>query len=112
MRNSSSIDNICDNLCCFVFSYTKVERILTSDISYDVNLNKGIHSLKRKSYVATVIDEIQKEFRESACFALSLLGRTYLMTERIELAEHCLQASLRLNPLQWVPFKKMCDAGW
>lgn len=90
----------------FVFSYSKVEQILTCGPS-----DKGMYLFKPKCNVATVINEIQREFGESACYVLSLLGKTYLKTERYQLAEQCLLAALKLNPLLWVSFKKLCEAG-
>lgn len=86
--------------------YSKVEQILTCGYT-----NKGMYLFKPKCHIATVITDIQREFGESACYVLSLLGKTYLKTERYKLAEQCLLAGLKLNPLLWVSFRKLCEAG-
>lgn len=89
--------------------YAKVEKTLTSDSIGGVS--KSATSAKGRSHIASVISEIQNEYGESACFALSLLGQVYLRSERPETAEQCLLASLKLNPLLWMPFQRMCQAG-
>ncbi|XP_039273316.1 cell division cycle protein 27 homolog [Styela clava] len=83
--------------------YAKVEQIF--------GLNFSPRQLNGSQYITNIINDIHSEFGESSCFALSLLGRTYLRTERPDLAEHCLLASLKQNPFLWVPFEKMCQAG-
>lgn len=57
------------------------------------------------------IHNVELEFGDSACYALNLLGRLLLKTERPKYAEQCFKASLKLNPFLWTSFEYMCKSG-
>ena len=80
------------------FSYAKAEQALIGS------------SIKSQS-IATALSTIQSEYSESACFAVALLGRIYLRTERPDWAEKCFTKSLQINPFLWTSYEKMCEAG-
>ncbi|XP_076811435.1 cell division cycle protein 27 homolog isoform X2 [Clavelina lepadiformis] len=61
--------------------------------------------------IYNIMSNVQAEFGESACFALSLLGKIYQKTDRTDWAERCLTKSLKLNPFLWTSFEMMCEAG-
>nr|CAB3229182.1 cell division cycle protein 27 homolog [Phallusia mammillata] len=84
---------------CFDQSeYVKAEHTLTS-------------SAMKFSNITTMLGDISVEFGDASCFALALLGKMYQRTERPEMAEKCFSMSLKLNPLLWTSFERMCEAG-
>ncbi|XP_064598643.1 cell division cycle protein 27 homolog [Liolophura sinensis] len=56
-------------------------------------------------------DEIISEFGNSACYIFSLLGHIYSKTERTAKACECYRKSLKLNPLLWASFERLCQMG-
>ncbi|GAB1604795.1 division cycle 27 homolog [Argonauta hians] len=56
-------------------------------------------------------EEIEVEYGPVACHVFSLLGNLYSKTERFSHASECYQKSLKLNPLLWSSFVKLCSLG-
>lgn len=56
-------------------------------------------------------EEIEVEYGPVACHVFSLLGHLYSKTERFANASECYQKSLKLNPLLWSSFAKLCSLG-
>ncbi|XP_052821905.1 cell division cycle protein 27 homolog [Octopus bimaculoides] len=56
-------------------------------------------------------EEIEVEYGPVACHVFSLLGNLYSKTERFSHASECYQKSLKLNPLLWSSFAKLCSLG-
>uniref|UniRef100_A0A0L8I4K7 Cell division cycle protein 27 homolog n=1 Tax=Octopus bimaculoides TaxID=37653 RepID=A0A0L8I4K7_OCTBM len=54
-------------------------------------------------------EEIEVEYGPVACHVFSLLGNLYSKTERFSHASECYQKSLKLNPLLWSSFAKLCS---
>ncbi|GAB0088543.1 cell division cycle protein 27 homolog [Sergentomyia squamirostris] len=57
------------------------------------------------------LDDICKDFGEIACFALQLIAKICMKTERSTLASEALLRSLKLNPFLWHSFADLCDRG-
>ncbi|CAB3370463.1 Hypothetical predicted protein [Cloeon dipterum] len=57
------------------------------------------------------LEEIEKTFGDSACFALQLLGKIYQETQRMDQAKHAYSYCLRLNPFLFVAYQSLCDLG-
>ncbi|ESO99704.1 hypothetical protein LOTGIDRAFT_141697, partial [Lottia gigantea] len=57
------------------------------------------------------LDEIEIEYGNMACHVFSLLATLYSKTDRIEKAGECYKRSLRLNPLLWKSFERLCQLG-
>lgn len=60
---------------------------------------------------AKSVDEIETEFGSMSCHALSILGAIFSKTERISKAAECYKKSLKLNPLLWSAFERLCSLG-
>ncbi|XP_071148827.1 cell division cycle protein 27 homolog [Mytilus edulis] len=56
-------------------------------------------------------EEIESEFGGIACHVFSTLGAMYSKTERISKAIECYRRSLKLNPLLWSSFERLCQLG-
>ncbi|XP_048237693.1 cell division cycle protein 27 homolog [Haliotis cracherodii] len=57
------------------------------------------------------LDEIENEFGNMACHVFSLLGNMYSKTERVKKAAECYRKSLRINPLLWKSYERLCQLG-
>ncbi|KAK6166379.1 hypothetical protein SNE40_023090 [Patella caerulea] len=57
------------------------------------------------------LDEVEVEYGNMACHVFSLLASVYSKTDRIEKAVECYKRSLRLNPLLWKSFERLCQLG-
>lgn len=57
------------------------------------------------------LDVIVKEFGELACFALQLIAKLCVATERHEIAAEANRRALKLNPFMWQPFADLCNYG-
>lgn len=57
------------------------------------------------------LDAFAKEFGDQAAFALALLAKISLKTDRRSRAIEALQKSLKLNPFLWSSFTILCDLG-
>lgn len=56
-------------------------------------------------------DELEQEFGSMACHVFSLLGAMYSKTERTQKALDCYRKCLKLNPLLWSAYEKLCQLG-
>lgn len=69
-------------------------------------------ALTNKTFVEIEhLDVIVKEFGELACFALQLIGKLGVATERHEIAAEANRRALKLNPFMWQPFADLCNYG-
>nr|XP_040220662.2 cell division cycle protein 27 homolog [Anopheles coluzzii] len=57
------------------------------------------------------LDEIVKEFGDIACFALELVSKICLKTERAKLANDASRRAVKLNPFLWQSFADLCSRG-
>ncbi|XP_053664176.1 cell division cycle protein 27 homolog [Anopheles marshallii] len=57
------------------------------------------------------LDEIVKEFGDIACFALELVSKICLKTERSKLANDASRRAIKLNPFLWQAFADLCSRG-
>ncbi|XP_035904670.1 LOW QUALITY PROTEIN: cell division cycle protein 27 homolog [Anopheles stephensi] len=57
------------------------------------------------------LDEIVKEFGDIACFALELVSKICLKTERSKLANDASRRAIKLNPFLWQSFADLCSRG-
>lgn len=57
------------------------------------------------------LDVIVREFGELACFALQLIAKLGVATERHEIAAEANKRALKLNPFMWQPFADLCNYG-
>uniref|UniRef100_A0A240PK86 Cell division cycle protein 27 homolog n=1 Tax=Anopheles epiroticus TaxID=199890 RepID=A0A240PK86_9DIPT len=57
------------------------------------------------------LDDIVKEFGDIACFALELVSRICLKTERAKLANDASRRAIKLNPFLWQSFADLCNRG-
>lgn len=57
------------------------------------------------------LDDITTEYGEQASFALSLLGKIAIKTERKSRAADAWKRALKLNPYQWSSFENLCKLG-
>uniref|UniRef100_A0A182TBV4 Uncharacterized protein n=1 Tax=Anopheles maculatus TaxID=74869 RepID=A0A182TBV4_9DIPT len=57
------------------------------------------------------LDEIVKEFGDIACFALELVSKICLKTERSKLANEASRRAIKLNPFLWQSFADLCSRG-
>ncbi|KAK3591934.1 hypothetical protein CHS0354_031436 [Potamilus streckersoni] len=82
--------------CCMdVCKYSEVESVLAGNIL-----------TKAKSF-----DEIESEYGSLASHVFSLLGAMYSKTERPQRAAECHRKCLKLNPLLWTVYEKLCQLG-
>ncbi|XP_062587206.1 cell division cycle protein 27 homolog, partial [Saccostrea cucullata] len=82
--------------CCMdVGKLSEAEEVLTGNIFS-----------KSKS-----VEEIEAEFGSMSCHTLSILGAIFSKTERISKAVECYKKSLKLNPLLWSAFERLCSLG-
>ncbi|KAL3832275.1 hypothetical protein ACJMK2_023933 [Sinanodonta woodiana] len=82
--------------CCMdVCKYSEVESVLAGNIL-----------TKTKSF-----DEIESEYGSLASHVFSLLGAMYSKTERPQRAAECHRKCLKLNPLLWTAYEKLCQLG-
>ena len=79
----------------FLFRFSEAEVILAGNI-----LNK------LKSH-----EEIETEFGSLSSHVFSLLGAIYSKTERPQKAVDCYKKSLKLNPLLWSAYERLCQLG-
>ena len=56
-------------------------------------------------------EEIETEFGSLSSHVFSLLGAIYSKTERPQKAIDCYKKSLKLNPLLWSAFERLCQLG-
>lgn len=69
-------------------------------------------ALTNSSFAETEhLDVIVKEFGELACFALQLLAKSGVATERHKIAAEANKRALKLNPFMWQPFADLCNYG-
>ena len=57
------------------------------------------------------LEEIESEFGNLASHVFSLLGAIYSKTERLQKATECYRISLKLNPLLWSSYERLCQLG-
>ncbi|EAA04651.4 AGAP007690-PA [Anopheles gambiae str. PEST] len=57
------------------------------------------------------LDEIVKEFGDIACFALELVSKICLKTERAKLANDASRRAVKLNPFLWQSFADLSSRG-
>ena len=56
-------------------------------------------------------EEIEMEFGNLSSHVFSLLGAIYSKTERPQKAIDCYKKSLKLNPLLWTSYERLCQLG-
>ncbi len=56
-------------------------------------------------------EEIKTEFGSLASHVFSLLGAIYSKTDRVKRAVECYLESLKLNPLLWSSYERLCQLG-
>lgn len=57
------------------------------------------------------LDDLVNEFGDQACFALQILARICMQTERGPKAFEALRRALKLNPFLWHAFEDLCNRG-
>lgn len=57
------------------------------------------------------LDELVSDFGDQACFALQLLAKICVKTERKSSAAEAFKKALKLNPFLWSCFVELCDRG-
>ncbi|KAK7868238.1 hypothetical protein R5R35_000639 [Gryllus longicercus] len=57
------------------------------------------------------LDDLVSEFGDQACFALQILARICMQTERGPKASEALRRALKLNPFLWHAFEDLCNRG-
>ena len=82
-------------LWCIFFRYGQAELTLTGSIL-----------TKQKTF-----EEIKTEYGSLASHVFSLLGAIYSNSERVKKAVECYHMSLKLNPLLWSSYERLCQLG-
>lgn len=58
-----------------------------------------------------VCEDVVTNFQDIACFALQTLASVFVKTERSSRANEADRRALKLNPLLWHSFEKLCQRG-
>lgn len=61
--------------------------------------------------MGTNLDIVVSEFGEQAPYALQLLAKIYIITERKSKAADALRKALSINPFMWISFAILCNMG-
>lgn len=88
-------------------------RFLLSKCAFDLKqYSEAEHTLINDDHLRDRhLDEVAKEFGEIGCFALELLSKICLKTERAALANDASRRAVKLNPFMWHPFADLCNRG-